>query len=320
MSASADSPQGLVDWRDVRRAAGLVGGAAVSLPWPQRWDPALVTLLERPTWRLRPGLVSGIADKMRRALPPDPAFDPDRTARDFLRMFLEDAWGRSRGLRRHGWRPQVRIEGMERLDAALQRGRGAILWSLRFASATAIKQAFYHAGRPLVHLSRAEHGSATMTKAGVGVVAPLYCRAENPYLAERVVIPLNRSPRYLKTLRERLGDNAVVSIFAEHTGRQNVSARVLTADLEFAVGAPSLAWTEDAALLTVSAHREGPFQYRVEIGEEIPVDRAQPRKDFASGAVAVLARRLETLIVRSPADWQGWMLRDFPEMRQRAPE
>ena len=186
-----------------------------------------------------------------------------------------------------------------------------MLWGMRLASATAIKQAFYHAGRPLVHLSRAQHGSPTDSRLGVGVAAKLYCRAENPYLRERVVIPLDGSPRYLQTLRRRLNENACVSIFGEHAGRQSVERPILTTRLAFAVGAPSLAWSEGAALLTVSAHREAPLSYRIEVDEEIPVDASLPRKAFAERAVDEFARRLEEKIRKFPSDWQGWAHHEF---------
>jgi lauroyl/myristoyl acyltransferase len=86
----------------------------------------------------------------------------------------------------------------------------------------------------------------------------------------------------------------------------------LTAELKFATGAPSLAWSEESALLTVSAHREGAYRYRIVIGEEIPVNRSISRKQYAEEAVTALAGRLEDLILRYPSDWQGWAYRDFP--------
>jgi lauroyl/myristoyl acyltransferase len=248
---------------------------------------------------------------MGRALGKDASFDDAAAARAFWRMRLEDAWGRSRAVRRMAWRPRVRLEGLERLEQALLRGHGAVLWGMRLASATAIKQALYGVGRPLVHLSRAQHGSPTETRLGLGLCAPLYCRAENPYLLERVVIPMDGSPRYLQQLRRRLAENGCVSIFGEHSGRQNVVRPVLTTHLSFAVGAPSLAWSEGAALLTVSAHREAPLAYRVEIDEEIPIDPAIPRKSFAEQAVTEFARRLESKIRRHPSDWQGWAYADY---------
>lgn len=297
---------------DVARIGGLAGGALASFLVPSSLDAPAAAFLVRARQRFLPASLRRISAKMRRALPPGHLDDPGQAARNFWLMRLEDTFGRSRGVRRMGWRPQMRIDGLDRLEAALARGNGAILWGLRFGSATAMKQAFHYAGRPLVHLSRAEHGSPTTTRLGVGLAAPLYCRAENPYLRERVVIPLDRSPRYLQQLRLRLRENQCLSIFAEHTGRQNEVRRVLTADMQFAIGAPSLAWSEGAALLTASVHREGPVRYRVQIGEEIPVDRDIPRKRFAEEAVTEVARRLEDLILRHPSDWQGWAYRDFP--------
>jgi lauroyl/myristoyl acyltransferase len=249
---------------------------------------------------------------MRRALPPESVVDPDAAARVFWLMRLEDSWGRARGVRPFRWNPRLRMEGFERIEAALARGRGAIVWGMRCASATAIKQAFHQAGKPLVHLSRAQHGSPTPSRLGLSVAAPLYCRAENPYLRERVVIPLEGPPRYLQTIRQRLRENACVSIFGEHAGRQNITRPVLSTHLDFALGAPSLAWSEGAALFTVSAHREGPFSYRIEVDEEIPVEASKPRKAFAEQAVAEFARRLEEKIVRYPSDWQGWAYHDLP--------
>ena len=310
--AAPEPEQGrMASWADLTRIGGLLGGAALSFAIPQPLDARFTTALSRALQALRPGSVRSVAERMQRSLGAEASFDAERAAQAFERMRLEDSWGRARGMRRSGWRPDVRIEGVDRLERALSRGRGAILWGMRFASATAMKQAFHRAGHPLVHLSRAQHGSPTETRLGVGLAAPLYCRAENPYLRERVVIPLDGSPRYLQTLKRRLSENACLSIFGEHAGRQNVSSRILNTRLELAIGAPSLAWSEQAALLTVSAHREAPFVYRVEIGEEIPVDRSIPRKDFARQAAAEFARRLEERIVRYPWDWQGWTYHEF---------
>jgi lauroyl/myristoyl acyltransferase len=242
---------------------------------------------------------------------PAAAGDSRRFAEEYTAMRLDDMWGRVRGVWRYGWRPVIETEGLERVRKALYRGRGAVLWSMRFSSATAIKQAFFRAGLPLTHLSREQHGSPSRTRLGVRVVSPLYCRAENPYLAERVCIPLDGSLDYLNRLRQRLSENACVSIFGEHEGRQAAEVEVLGARWRFALGAPSLAWLEGAELLTVYALRTGPFQYRVVIDEPIAVDRSAPRKAFAAQALAQFAGRLERLILSYPGQWQGWLYRDF---------
>jgi lauroyl/myristoyl acyltransferase len=254
---------------------------------------------------------------MERVLPAEACAGPAQLAEEYVLMRLEDMWGRVRGVRRFGWRPRVEIEGLERVRRALDRGYGVILWGMRFASATVIKQGFYQAGLPLVHLSREQHGSPSLTRLGVGFVGPLYCRAENSYLAERVQIPLDGSLGYLKHLRERLRANACVSIFGEHEGRQGAEVEVLGARWRFALGAPSLAWMEGAELLTVYPLRTGPFQYRVVVDEPIAVDRSAPRKEFARQALAEFAARLERLIIAHPAQWQGWFYQTFPGVRPR---
>jgi lauroyl/myristoyl acyltransferase len=189
---------------------------------------------------------------------------------------------------------------------------------MRFSSATIIKQAFFQAGLPLTHLSREQHGSPSRTRLGVKIVGPLYCRAENPYLAERVKIPLDGSLGYLNRIRSRLRENACVSIFGEHEGRQSAEVEVLGARWRLALGAPSLAWLEGSELLTVYALRTAPSRYRVVIQEPIVVDRSAPRKVFAARALAQFGERLERLIVAYPGQWQGWSYRSFGRSDLRA--
>lgn len=285
----------------------MTGGTVAAALTPQGWDPAIASILVRLYAVAAPRTVDRVATNMAAVLPPSTALQPRKLAADYLRMRLEDMWGRLRGMRRFGWRPEIEIEGLERVREARSRGRGVILWSMRFSSSTAIKQVFHRAGLPLVHVSREDHGARTKTKLGVKVVAPMFCRAENPYLAARVQIPLDGSLGYLRDLRKHLRDNACVSIFGEHEGIQNVEVEILGTRRRFALGAPSLAWLENSVLFTVYPLRVGPCHYRVVIDKEIPVTRTIPRRQFAAQAVEEFGRRLQRLIVAHPADWQGWL-------------
>ena len=112
-------------------------------------------------------------------------------------------------------------------------------------------------------------------------------------------------------MRERLRAGNLVSIFGEHEGRQNCDARVLGTTIKLALGVPSLAWLENAALFTVAPIRVGPFRYRIVVDEAIPIDPAKPRREFAVQAAQEYARRLEARILHHPADWQGWLYREF---------
>jgi lauroyl/myristoyl acyltransferase len=304
-------PSGFLSWPDLRRIFVLAGGGLLAQLVPERASRSVTSILLRAYRLLHGQTMRSLEDKIRKALPADTQAQPHAIAERHILMRLEDIWGRLRGMRRFGWRPHIEWEGLERLDEALRDGRGIVLWSMRFSSATVLKQGFHRQGLPFVHLSQVDHGSSTRTTLGLRVAAPLYCRAEDCYLKERVQIPLDESLHYVQTLRERLRTGCLVSIFGEHEGRQNHEAQLLGTTIKLALGAPSLAWLEDAALFTVLPIRVGPFRYRIVVDEAIPVDRATPRRQFAEQAAKEYARRLEARILKHPADWQGWLYREF---------
>ncbi len=305
MAERGEPTRELFRLEDIRDFLALAAGGILATAVPAALDEAASAALLGLHRTLRPAELTAVAERIAAALPERRAEAPRLAAAHAL-MRLEDTWGRLREIGPRKWRPEIDLVGAERVVEARRRGRGVVLWCSRTASATAIKQAFFRAGMPLHHLSRVQHGARSTSRFATGVVSPLYCRAENPYLAERVKIPLGDSLAYLKTLRARLRANGCVSIFGEHSGRRNAQVPFLGLPRRFAVGAPSVAWAEEAALFTVHASRTGPFRYLISVDEEIPVDRSVDRKRFAARAAAVFARRLEAFIRASPADWQGW--------------
>ena len=304
-------PSGFVAWQDVRRIWTLTCGGLLAQFVPERASASVSRILFRAYKLIRNQTILDLEGKIRKALPANSRPDPRAIAEQHILMRLEDIWGRLRGMRRFGWHPHIEWQGRERLDAPLREGRGIILWSMRFSSAIVLKHGFHRRGAPFIHLSRADHGSSTSTTLGLRVAAPLYCRAEDCYLKERVRIPLDESLSYVQTLRERLRAGNIVSIFGEHEGRQNYEAHLFGTTIKQALGAPSLAWLENAALFTIAPIRIGPFRYRIVIDEAIPTELATPRRKFAEQAAQEYARRLEARILEHPADWQGWLYREF---------
>jgi len=205
------------------------------------------------------------------------------------------------------WQPAIEFSGEPQIRSALKAGRGAVFWCMRFGSDTVVKQGFHQIGLPLVHLSLAEHGAwGSRTTLATAVISPFFSRAEKPYLAGRVVIPVGGSLSYLQALRDHLRQNACISVFGNRTGRQRVEVPFLTGHRKFATGAPSLAWAENSTLFSAYAIRAGPFRYRVVVDEPIPINRTLTRKEFLKKAVAEFARRMERLVEHHPADWLEW--------------
>jgi hypothetical protein len=58
-----------------------------------------------------------------------------------------------------GWKPEIELYGLEHLEAARNKGHGAVLWIAHFAfNALAAKMVFSKAGFEVFQVSRPEHG------------------------------------------------------------------------------------------------------------------------------------------------------------------
>ncbi len=296
----------LVTSYDVKKLIAYAGGYALTSVVPQQFDSRLVEGAARLTSGLRKIAGSEEADTMQRLLGPRFAdADLRRVVDANVRMRLESALGRFRGLHRAGWDPLVKLEGVDEIRSARADGRGVILWRMRFCDATVVNAALWRAGIWITHLSVPWHG-ANRSRLGICCVSPLHARGENWYLGERVLIPLDGSPAYMRILRDRLNAGGTISIFAEARGRRVATTRVLGMDIAVATGAPSLARSTGAVLLTTHAVREGPQRYRAIIDRPIEVDPELPRAEFAQQAVHEFGRRLEKCLVERPDCWTRW--------------
>lgn len=83
--------------------------------------------------------------------------------------------------------PRIDVSGAERLRAALDRGRGAIVWTSQFALQTlAGKRALWEQGFRPIQISDTHHGF-TSTRFGNVTHNPLLRLAEERYLKQRIV-------------------------------------------------------------------------------------------------------------------------------------
>ena len=293
--------------RDPGRTLAIAAGYALAGVVPQRLDAWIAGRIAGVALAARPGSARWLAERMGEMLG-SAAGDRDlrALARDHYRMRAENAWARIRLLHGAEWRASATLEGLQHLQAASQAGNGAILWRMRFCDAPIADVACAQAGFPLTHLSHVAHGAHSITWLAMAVNARLYRKAEERYLRERVLIPFGNSVGYLKVMIDRLSSNETVSIFGELRDRQSVAAPLFGRSLQFANGAPSLAWKTGAALLTMHAVREGPYRYRVVIEEPVAADRSLPRKEYVRLAVQEFTRRLEQRVIAHPAEWMGW--------------
>lgn len=233
--------------------------------------------------------------------------------REMLACFLaKKHLARVQGMRCHapgGWSPPIRLEGQEHIEIALGAGKGAILWIAPMASKDLIsKMALHRAGYRVSHLSRFDHGFS-ISLWGARLFNPLWTRIEERFLAERLVMSATNQVRPLRSLIQRLHDNGLVTVSANHEGRKYPhTSPFLSGTIRLAEGAPSLSMATGAALLPVFTVREpdGTFVTKIEPAL-VSATGSEPAREIDS-LIAQFVRRLESYALRFPCDYQGWGL------------
>jgi len=294
---------------DCRAVLVLAAGYLATGLVPRRLDGWLVPRLLKSRLIVRRDSMGRMKERIRSVLGDFPlSRDLGDVARQCAVVGRENQWLRWRAT--HGDNLPVRtsVEALHVLESALQRGRGAVLWGFDFCDPLLVKVALARAGQHLVHLSTPEHGtSSPSSEFGRAVVSPLYCLPENRFIDERVMIPLDGSLGYMRTLMDRLKNNRCVYIAGERRARRAITrASVFGRSASFARGAPGLAQRMGSPLLPIYVVRDGPLHYRAVIDGEIGADRELEKERFIDQAVAEFARRLESHVVAHPAEWGWW--------------
>lgn len=185
-----------------------------------------------------------------------------------------------------GWSPAIRLEGLEGLQEALKRGRGAIIWCDQFTAQTIIgKRALHEAGVEAHQVSVRFHGISETTF-GLRFLNPPMVWVENRFLKSRVVF--DRSDAYQVTMRMQkiLRENGVVlmtnnihagSTFAEVALGENGWTHLASAPANFAARG-------GAALFAMSTFETVPFrQYRAVISPELLPTASRPAPGASGG-------------------------------------
>ena len=297
--------------KDIFGAAKLAVGVIVVGTVPQCYWRPMSRVVGRWKIALTPAKTRRIADQVR-------AVAGDRLALDPKKVALELAALGAAGvlLKVHHYRaldPRIRVIGRDHIDAALERGRGAILWGGTFVFANLIEpMALHQVGVPLHHLSNWNHGISE-SRIAVRWLNPLYAAAENRYLAERIV----RTPgsfSALATLRKRLQENRVVGMRASDGARWVLDLPFLDGRFRLATGPVELAMMTGAVLLPMFAVANAADSYEVHVEAPIGIRIDGDRKRTVADAAAEYVARLEPYVVSYPGQWRGW---GRPQVRAR---
>jgi len=212
------------------------------------------------------------------------------------------------------WRPNITLEGIEAVDAALAKGKGVILWFGDFIDHNVVaKKGLYEAGYPIHYLSSIYHGHSA-TALGMRYFNPILIGVESRYVGERLVLTtgdLGRSNEVACTRRmvEILRENGIVGI----ANIMLAGARVVevpfgaAARLAMPTGPINLALQRGAALFPVATIETEPLaRYSVIIGPELVLDAAKGKDAALADGAMQYADRLLPVAKAHPAQWLGW--------------
>lgn len=214
-------------------------------------------------------------------------------------------------LREHrpgGWTAPIRLVGAQHVASARAQGRGAVLWlaTCNFASINT-KKALRDANWPLVHL-RSDVHPYSGTRFGRAVLNRLRTSVEDRYLAEAVILREGNAALALRLLKQRLQENAVVSITASAAADRPFRVPCLGGTLALALGAPSLALAAKCDLLPVFATPRQQGEYRVEVEAPLRSEDAIAGRTAQERLASAFAPRLEAFVKRYPTAWRGWLV------------
>lgn len=283
----------------------LVGTPATLLP--RVLDRSVVKWMVRVALWIRPGSPTKIARRMASVLgrPEHECLEAARVARE---VWADSHWLRLRNIWRPAYTPPVEVVGLDHLVTSIQAGRGVILWRMNFCDKQLGLLALQRQGIPVVHLSNASHGTLSDSFLSRHVLAPLYRRSEDHFLAERVVIPWSgqrtSATRRLLVALER--EQSVLSIFGDTPNPQSMRCSVLGRTAWLASGAPGLAWRTGAALLPCRVVRVPEGGYRLWVDAPIHVDRSLERRSAVEIALRSYAALLEEAIKMDPGSYMDW--------------
>lgn len=271
------------------------------LPEPAWW--IIARALARPRMWLRGGAAAADDAAVDRALA---AAGSDLRSRDVrLAYGAAEIERYFQALREHapwGWRPAIRVEGLDHVGAARAPGRGVLLYVHPTAHHTLIvKKALAANGIRCVHLSRPMHG-LSRTPFGARRLNPVVTRAEDRYIGRRLVLDEAAPSRGLRPLIKALATNEAVSITANASGRSHDLA-LFGGRLRLARGAASLSLTSGAPLLPVFAARLADGAYQVDIQAPLV---ASTRDDAEAALLEAYVERVAGFVARHPEQWMEW--------------
>ncbi len=214
--------------------------------------------------------------------------------------------------RKRDWSPEIVLSGADRLERALSRGKGVIIWSDPFVHSGIIgKRALAQAGYRAWHMSSVGHGILNSPLAD-RFINPKVIEVELRYLAGRIVFDHQSGATATRTMMKVLEGNGLISLTNNaYIGKTVVAPFSAGTVLHLAQTPLRLAALRGVALLPLQVIEHEPFRrYEAVLGPDLSEGLASVGRDPVEAIAASYASYLLTRARANPVQFSGWpMLR-----------
>lgn len=205
------------------------------------------------------------------------------------------------------------VSGLEHVRAALDAGKGAVLWeSGYFGQRNIAKQVLQQHGFHIHQVHDESHFAGFARDDDPGwvrdqIVVRYFARCERAFTASIIALPRSGSLASTRELLAKVRRNEILCITAdEPNGHRLVSLRILGATKRFATGMVTLSRASGAPLLPLFCIRDGDGRIRVIVEPPVPIPSAGGRDAVVETPLRHYATLLESYIQRYPEQYRSW--------------
>lgn len=297
----SDDESALIEVRDAMLGVMIAVLALAAWILPERWWPGFASRLarQRTAWRrpLAPeeramiGIIAGDASPGWM----ETTYWPAALGHKYLSWMQILACHRPKG-----WKSAVRLVGEEHVDAALEGGRGVVLFTATFAYKDLMaKAAFASRGYAVNHVSKDTHGFSE-TRFGKRFLNPIYTSIEERFLLERMVFSGGNTKEVSAKLRGHLRDNRIVMITVTPLGRHVAVRPFLDGAIHMATGGLNFACENDTPVLPVFTIRKEDGGMMVFVGGPLDQPAGASRTEKIDAMLDDYVPRLEAYVRQHP--------------------
>lgn len=211
---------------------------------------------------------------------------------------------------------KIVVRGLEHLHAALEQGKGVILWeSNSFGSRTLAKRILNARGLPVHQIHGPDNLGGFLAERRSESrlcrdwIRPFFDTREARFVSELIYLPDDNSLLYTRTLLERLQQNAILCVAGDgRFGKKLIRLHFLGQPVSFATGMSSLARLAGAPILILLCVQERDSRVCLRVGPPLKVEGKRSVVEAIPAALAEYAEVLEAEIRRHPEMYRNWHL------------